>query len=187
MDPTGCGLGNADDASLFRDGDFGFDGVTFFLAGIPAPLFAAWSLDRLLRTIDDQRFGFLTANLDRAFDSKNPHGQIFDPPQGPADSRLISLIQTGHEILRDGTSVQDQKDKKVILKSAYTPRTSGAVLRSHNPLSPMRPQTLNQLTERIWLNARQGAELLLVNKPRAVKLRHRKSLPCSSFFESYAG
>jgi hypothetical protein len=51
----------------------------------------------------------------------------------------------------------------------------------------MRPQTLNQLKERIWLNARQGAELLLVNKPRAVKPRHRKILPCSSFFESHAG
>ena len=96
MDPTGRGLGNADDASLFRDGDFGFDGVTFFLAGIPAPLFAAWSLDWLLRTIDDLRFGFLTADLDRAFDPKNPHGQIFDPPQGPADGRLIPIFKKNH-------------------------------------------------------------------------------------------
>ena len=84
-------------------------------------------------------------------------------------------------------SVQDQQNQQMILNSAHASRTSGTVLRSLNPLSPMRPQTLNQIKERIWLNACQGAELLLVNKPRAVKLRHRKSLPCSSFFESHAG
>ena len=41
MDPTGRGLGNADDAALFGCCNFGFDGVAFLLTGIPAPLLAA--------------------------------------------------------------------------------------------------------------------------------------------------
>ena len=43
----------------------------------------------------------------------------------------------------------------------------------------MRPQTRNQLAEGIRLNPRQGAKLPFGYKPRAVKLRHRKSLPRS--------
>ena len=134
----------------------------------------------MFRAVDYQGLGLLTTDVDNARHPENPRGYSFDPPQ-------VGLVQTGHKVLGDSASVQDQKNKKVILNSAHAPRTPGTVLRSFDPLAPMRPQRLNQLKERIWLNARQGAELLFVNKPRAVKLRHRKSLPCSSFFESHAG
>ena len=187
MNPSGRRFGDADDPAILCDNDFGFDRMAFLLAGIPTTLFSAWPLDRLFRAVDYQGLGLLTTDVDNARHPENPRGYSFDPPQGPADGRLVGLVQTGHKVLGDSASVQDQKNKKVILNSAHAPRTPGTVLRSFDPLSPMRPQTLNQLKERIWLNARQGAELLLVNKPRAVKLRHRKSLPCSSFFESYAG
>lgn len=88
-----------------------------------------------------------------ALNPQNPGGQNFDPLQGPAHGRLVGLVQASHEILRDGVLVQDQKNKKVILKSADTPRTPGTVLRRHDPLLPMRPQTFHQPVECTCFNA----------------------------------
>ena len=139
VNPARRGFGDADDPALFGDNDFGFDGVAFFLAGIPATLFSFWSFYRLFRAVYDQGFGLLTTDADRALDPQNPRRQRLDPPQGPADGRFVGLIQAGHEVLRDGASVQDQKDKEVILKSSHAPRTPGTVLRRLDPLSPMRP------------------------------------------------
>ena len=101
---------------------------------------------------------------------------------------MVSQFDLGYKYQRcDGASVQDQKDKELILKTADAPRTPGTVLRSHDPLWPMRPQAINQRTEGARFNTRQGAKLPFGNKPRAVKLRHWKSLLCSSVFESHAG
>ena len=55
------------------------------------------------------------------------------------------------------------------------------------PLLPMRPKTFGQLSESIYLNARQGAKLAFGNKPLNVKIRHWKSLLRSSSFESHTG
>ena len=121
-------FGDADDPAIFGDNDFGFDGMAFLLAGIPDLLFPAWPLDWLFRTVYDQGFGLLATDPNCAFDPQNSLSQCLDPVQGPADSRLVSLIQASHEILRDGASVQNQKDKEVIFKLAYTPWTTGSVL-----------------------------------------------------------
>ena len=64
VDPAGRGLGNADDAALLRDGNFGLDGVSFLLTGIPTPLFATWPLDGLLGAVDNQGFRFRTTDPD---------------------------------------------------------------------------------------------------------------------------
>ena len=50
-------FGDADDPAIFGDNDFGFDGMAFLLAGIPALLFPAWPLDWLFRAVYDQSFG----------------------------------------------------------------------------------------------------------------------------------
>ena len=170
MNPARRGFGDADDPTVFGDNDFRFYGVAFLLAGIPATLFSARSFYRLFRAVYDQGLGLPSTDPDCALDPQNQRSQRLDPLQGPADGRLVGLIQAGHEVLRDGASVQDQKDKQVILKSAHTPRTPGTVLRSHDALSPMRSKTFSQLLECISVNARQGAKLSFGNKPRAVKL-----------------
>ena len=59
MNPTGGRLGDADDPTILCDDDFGFDRMAFLLAGIPAPLFSAWPLDRLFRAVDNQGLGLL--------------------------------------------------------------------------------------------------------------------------------
>jgi len=187
MDPTGRGPGNTDDAALFGYCNFSFDGVTFLLAGIPAPLLAAWSLNWLFRAVDNQGFGFLAADPDRMLDPKNPHGEIFDPPQGSADGSLVHSIQTAHEVLCDGATVQNQQNQQMIFELADAPWPARAVLLDYDPFSPMRPQAINQLAERVYLNTRQGPKLLLADEPCDVKLCQRKGLPCSSFFESHAG
>lgn len=66
MNPPRRGLGDADDTTVSRDDDFSLDGVAFFLAGIPTTLFAAWPLNRLFRAVNDQGFGLLAADVDRA-------------------------------------------------------------------------------------------------------------------------
>ena len=85
MNPSGRRFGDADDPAILCDNDFGFDRMAFLLAGIPAPLFSAWPLDRLFRAVDNQGLGLLTTDADHALHPENPHGQSFDPPQGPAD------------------------------------------------------------------------------------------------------
>ena len=85
MNPSGRRFGDADDLAILCDNDFGFDRMAFFLAGIPAPLFSAWPLDRLFRAVDNQGLGLLTTDADHALHPENPHGHSFDPPQGPAD------------------------------------------------------------------------------------------------------
>ena len=102
VNPSGRRLGDADDPAILGNDDFGFDSVAFLLAGIPAPLFSAWPLDRLFRAVDNQGLGLLTTDADHALHPENPRGQGFYPPQGPADGRLVGLVQTGQEILRDG-------------------------------------------------------------------------------------
>ena len=81
-----------------------------------------------------QGLGLLTTDVDNARHPENPRGYSCDPPQGPADGRLVGLVQTGHKVLGDSASVQDQKNKKVILNSP-TPhgrpeRFFGASIRS---------------------------------------------------------
>ena len=112
--------------------------MAFLLAGIPTPLFSAWPLDRLFRAVDNQGLGLLTTDVDNARHPENPRGYSCDPPQGPADGRLVGLVQTGHKVLRDSASVQDQQNQQMILNSAHAPRTPGTVLRSLNPITPMR-------------------------------------------------
>lgn len=53
---------------------------------------------------------------------------------------------------------------------------SEASPRGRHKVRDMGSQTLDQFAERIRLNTRQGAELPFINKPRAVKFRHRKSI-----------
>jgi hypothetical protein len=128
MNSARRGFGNADDAAILGDNDFGFDGMAFLLAGIPDLLFPAWPLDGLFSAVYDQGLCLLATDPNCAFDPQNSLSQCLDPVQRPADGRLVGLIQASHEILRDGASVQNQKDKEVILNSTYTPRTTGAVL-----------------------------------------------------------
>jgi len=75
MNPARCGFGDTDDPSPFGDNDFGFDGVAFFLAGIPATLFSAWSFYRLFRAVYDQGLGLLTTDPDRTLDPQNMGAQ----------------------------------------------------------------------------------------------------------------
>ena len=63
--------------------------------------------------------------------------ELAQPVQRPTDARLVGLIRASHETLRDSASVQNQKDKEVILNSTYTPRTTEAVLWCHDPLLPI--------------------------------------------------
>ena len=51
MDPTGRRLGDTDNAAPFGHSNFGFDGVAFFLAGIPAMLLSAWPFNWLVRAV----------------------------------------------------------------------------------------------------------------------------------------
>jgi hypothetical protein len=51
MNPVWCRFVDADDPAIFGDNDFGFDGLAFLLAGIPALLFPAWPLDWLFRAV----------------------------------------------------------------------------------------------------------------------------------------
>ena len=85
MNPSGRRFGDADDLAILCDNDFGFDRMAFLLAGIPAPLFSAWPLDRLFRAVDNQGLGLLTTDVDHALHPENPRGHSFDPPQRPAD------------------------------------------------------------------------------------------------------
>ena len=85
MNPSGRRFGDADDPAILCDNDFGFDRMAFLLTRIPAALFSAWPLDRLFRAVDYQGLGLLTTDVDHALHPENPHGQSFDPPQGPAD------------------------------------------------------------------------------------------------------
>jgi len=64
-----------------------------------------------------------------------------------ADARFVCLIQTGHKILRDRTSVQKQQDKQMIFKTAHAPWSTGSVLGADNLILPIRTQTFNQFTE----------------------------------------
>jgi hypothetical protein len=41
VNPVRRGPGDAGDATVLRNGEFGLDGVTFLLVGIPATLFSA--------------------------------------------------------------------------------------------------------------------------------------------------
>jgi len=111
MNSARCWFGDTNDPAILGDDDFGFDRVAFLLAGIPATLFSAWPLDRLFRAVDNQGLRLLTIDANGALNPKNPRSQRLDPLQGSADSRLVGLIQAGHKVLRDGASVQDQKDK----------------------------------------------------------------------------
>ena len=57
MNSVWCRFVDANDPAIFGDNDFGFDGLAFLLAGIPALLFPAWPLDWLFRAVYDQSFG----------------------------------------------------------------------------------------------------------------------------------
>ena len=92
MNPPRRWLGNTDDPAIPGDDYFGFDGMAFLLAGIPATLFSAWPLNRLFRAVDDQGLGLLAADPDRALDPQNPHCQGLDPSQGPADGRFVGSV-----------------------------------------------------------------------------------------------
>jgi hypothetical protein len=92
MNSTRRRFGNANDPAILADDDFGFDGVAFLLAGIPATLFSAWPFNWLFRTVDDQGLSLLTIDANRAPNPKNPCGQSFDPPQGPTDGRLVGSV-----------------------------------------------------------------------------------------------
>ena len=111
--------------------------MPLLLAGVPATLFAAGALDRLFGAVDNQRFGFFTADLDLARDAENLDGQPFDPLQGSADRRLIRLIQARQKILRHAAAVQDQQHQKMFFQSTDAPRPPVTVFDSNNPLPPM--------------------------------------------------
>ena len=100
---------------------------------------------------------------------------------------MLELASLGAQVLQS-RAVEFAKKYNVELEvlSSFTSEP-GTVLRSHDPLSPMRPQAINQRTQGARFNIRQGAKLPFGNKPRAAKLRHWKSLLCSSVFESHAG
>mgnify|MGYP003393488298 CR=1 FL=1 len=170
---------------MFGDDDLGLDRVAFLFAEAPASLFAAWALDWLLRAIDDECFGFFTVDFDRARDAENLDRQPLDPPQRPADGRLVRLVQTRQKILRHTASVQNEQHQQMFLKPANTPGPSGPVLWRHNPLPPMRAQSFDHRLECSGINAGQGSEQSLAQKPRAVKLRHWKVPPAPSDLESH--
>ncbi len=92
MYPARRGFGDTDDPALLGDNDFGFDGMAFLLAGIPATLFPAWPLDWLFRAIYDQGLRLPTTDPDRALNAENLGRQDLDPAQGSADRRLVGLI-----------------------------------------------------------------------------------------------
>src|ERR1700749_5216116 len=80
--------------------------MAFFLAGIPAALLVSGPLDRLLGAVEDECRCFLAAHPDGAFDAQNPRRQVLDPPHRATDDRLISSVETGHKILREGAAIR---------------------------------------------------------------------------------
>ena len=70
MNPVWCRFVDADDPAIFGDNDFGFDGMAFLLAGIPALLFPAWPLDWLVRAVYDQSLDLLATDPNCAFNPR---------------------------------------------------------------------------------------------------------------------
>lgn len=129
MHRSGRGLWNGNNpACLCRD-DFILNTVAFFLFGVLDFLLVLRALYGLFGSVEQERlrlfFGYsdLALNAHRA---RRAIGSIL--ARDPTDSGPVHAVQKRQKILCDMTTVDDEHDKKVILKPAHAVETTRTVL-----------------------------------------------------------
>ena len=126
---------STDDAAFPSDDVFGLHRMALVFPGVMLSLFRVRprTLDRLPGAIDDQGLGFLPADFGLSLNTNQRFGELFDPPDRPADRAPIDVAEEAQELLGDVAAVIDQHDQEVIFQTANIRGATGFDLATLKP------------------------------------------------------